>query len=86
MITSLARLATAAGLVLHPYTFRADELPKYTQSLEDMLELFLSVVGVQGVFCDHTDIAVRVRDTLAHRPSQPNVRGGHGQLGKTLLK
>jgi glycerophosphoryl diester phosphodiesterase len=68
-VASLARLVKATGLELHPYTFRADELPKYTKSLEDMLELFLSVVGVHGVFCDHTDIAVRVRDAVARRPS-----------------
>ena len=65
--TPLATWAAEAGLQLHPYTFRADELPAYVDSLEEWLETFMLEVGVQGVFCDHPDIAVRVRNTLASR-------------------
>jgi glycerophosphoryl diester phosphodiesterase len=57
----LVRLARAAGLQLHPYTFRRDDLPPYASTLEDLLELFVVEIGVDAVFCDHPDVAVRVR-------------------------
>lgn len=63
-ISPLARHAQGAGLRVHPYTFRRDELPAYAPTLEELLELFLVDVGVDGVFCDHPDVAVRVRDAL----------------------
>ena len=53
------------GLVVHPYTFRAEQLPAFSDSLEAMLGHFIGVVGVDGVFCDFPDQAVRVRDRLA---------------------
>ncbi len=52
--------AHARGLVVHPYTFRADQLPRHTGSLEEELERFLYVYGVDGVFVDFPDAAVRV--------------------------
>jgi glycerophosphoryl diester phosphodiesterase len=61
----LAADARAAGLLLHPYTFRADRLPDYAGGLEDLLAFFLRDVRVDGVFCDHPDVAVRVRNALA---------------------
>jgi glycerophosphoryl diester phosphodiesterase len=56
--------AHAAGLQIHPYTFRRDALPAYVSDLEGLLTLFLRDVGVDGVFCDHPDIGVRVRNAL----------------------
>ena len=56
--TSLVRDAHAAGLEVHPYTFRADALPPGIASLEDLLRLALLDIGVDGVFTDHTDRAV----------------------------
>lgn len=61
----LAADAHAAGLVVHAYTFRRDALPSYATTLEQLLELFLTRVGVDGLFCDHPDIAVHVRDSVA---------------------
>ena len=55
--------AAEAGLRLHPYTFRRDELPKYARSLEEWLEFFIAEARVDGLFCDHPDVAVRVRDS-----------------------
>jgi glycerophosphoryl diester phosphodiesterase len=60
----LVKLAHDAGLRLHPYTFRRDELPPYARSLEHWLEFFLVEARVDGVFCDHPDVAVRVRDSV----------------------
>jgi len=60
----LAALVHDSGLHLHPYTFRRDDLPEYARTLEELLEFFLVEVRVAGVFCDHPDIAVRVRGSL----------------------
>jgi glycerophosphoryl diester phosphodiesterase len=60
--SALTRLAHDAGLRLHAYTFRRDDLPGYARTLEELLEFFIGEVGVDGVFCDHPDVAVRVRD------------------------
>ena len=57
-VTDLVRDAHAAGLVVHPYTFRADALPDYAGSLEELLRAFFDVAQVDGVFTDQTDRAV----------------------------
>ena len=65
-------LAHAAGLFVHPYTFRAENefLPNLFQTSADPaalgsaaneLDLFLQL-GIDGFFTDHTDIGVAVRD------------------------
>jgi glycerophosphoryl diester phosphodiesterase len=55
----LVREAHARGLQVHPYTMRADVLPGYVDSFEQLLERFLFEAGVDGVFTDHADLAVR---------------------------
>ena len=59
--TDLVRRARDAGLLVHAYTFRRDDLPAYAPTLEDLLALFFVDVGVDGVFSDHPDVAARVR-------------------------
>jgi len=66
--SELVREARRAGLALHPYTFRRDELPDYVTSLDELLSLFISDVAIDGVFCDQPDVAVRVRQRLTHKP------------------
>ncbi len=61
-LAPLVEPARDCGLELHPYTFRRDELPAYARTIEELLEFFFVEVRVEGVFCDHPDIAVRVRD------------------------
>lgn len=63
-VSRLVGEAHDAGLRLHAYTFRKDDLPAYASTLEELLELFFTEVGVEGVFCDHPDVAARVRDAL----------------------
>lgn len=58
--TDLVRRAKAAGLALHPYTFRADDLPPYARTLRELIEFFVVEGRVDGLFCDHPDIAVDV--------------------------
>lgn len=48
--------AHALGLVVHPYTFRADALPAYATSADEFLELFFNRVGVDGIFADQPDL------------------------------
>ncbi len=60
LVTPLVQMAHAAGLKVHPYTFRADQLPPGIGSFEDLLRLFLFRIGVDGVFTDHPDRAVAV--------------------------
>jgi glycerophosphoryl diester phosphodiesterase len=55
--TALVADAHAAGLAVHPYTFRADALPPGVASFDALLKLFLDL-RVDGVFTDHPDLAV----------------------------
>jgi glycerophosphoryl diester phosphodiesterase len=63
-VSPIATAAKAAGLELHPYTFRRDNLPAYVKDLDTLLAIHFLEVGVDGVFCDHPDVAVRVRNAL----------------------
>jgi glycerophosphoryl diester phosphodiesterase len=54
--------ARAASLPLHAYTFRREQVPGYVPSFEALLELFLNEIGIDGVFADQPDVALRVRD------------------------
>lgn len=63
-ILPLAGWVKTAGLELHPYTFRRDNLPDYVSDLDTLLGIHFRDVGVDGVFCDHPDIAVRVRNAV----------------------
>ncbi len=60
-ISDLAAAAQAAGLAVHPYTFRLDpgKIPPYAADFEDLLDIFFFQVGVDGVFADFPDRAVR---------------------------
>lgn len=77
--TQFVARAHAAGLHVHPYTFRAENhfLPTRSRSSSDTralgdvaqeIEAFLAA-GVDGFFVDHADIGVRVRDTFLGRPT-----------------
>ena len=58
-ITDLLKIARNNDLLIHPYTFRADRLPSYTSSFDELLDLFFQEVGVDGIFTDYPDQAVR---------------------------
>ena len=60
IISSMVRDAHAAGMEVHPFTFRLDSgrIPKYADSFEQLLEIFLYKVGVDGIFTDFPDKAV----------------------------
>jgi glycerophosphoryl diester phosphodiesterase len=56
--TGLVEAAHGADLEVHPYTFRADSLPDYAATLEELFQFFLVEIGVDGVFTDFPDRAV----------------------------
>ena len=57
----LMQRAHAAGLAVHPYTFRADELPPGFSSFEELVRFFVVDVGVDGLFTDFPDRVVQLR-------------------------
>lgn len=59
-ITDLVRRAHAAGMQVHPYTYRLDpgQIPEYAESFEQLLELHYFDADVDGVFTDFPDRAV----------------------------
>lgn len=61
-VTSLVEVAHEQGLVVHPYTLRADEMPDYTGSFDELVELFFADAQVDGFFTDFPDLALRARD------------------------
>jgi glycerophosphoryl diester phosphodiesterase len=63
-LSELARHARDRGLLVHPYTFRSDQLPEGITSFDTLLELFIEQVKVDGLFTDFPDL---VRDYLDRR-------------------
>ncbi|MEX2125769.1 MAG: glycerophosphodiester phosphodiesterase [Woeseia sp.] len=59
--TGLVSAAHAAGLVVHPYTFRVDALATGFGSFDEMIDWFAGVLNVDGFFTDFPDLA---RDAL----------------------
>lgn len=67
--TSLVADAQAENLLVHPYTFRRDDIPPGFASFDELLDLFLVKLGVDGIFSDFPDLVVE----FLRRP-----RGGVG--------
>jgi glycerophosphoryl diester phosphodiesterase len=57
-MTTLVRDAHAAGLAVHPYTIRLDELPKNCPSKEALHTALFREAKVDGVFSDFTDVTL----------------------------
>jgi glycerophosphoryl diester phosphodiesterase len=64
-LTSLVDDAHAEGLRVHPYTFRRDELPRGFGSFDELLQLLLVELRVDGLFTDFPDLAAQF--IAAHR-------------------
>lgn len=70
--TSLINDAHAAGLLVHPYTFRNEGYylaPDYNGNPELEYEQFFKL-GVDGLFSDFSDTAVAVRKRVTGNPNQ----------------
>jgi glycerophosphoryl diester phosphodiesterase len=65
---ALVKGAHARGMVVHPYTMRADRLPSYANTFDELLEKVLIEAGADGLFTDHPGQVVefiRVRSEKA---------------------
>lgn len=58
-VTDFMKHAHEAKLIVHPYTLRADELPKWADSMDDALEVLFSEAHLDGLFTDFPDQAVK---------------------------
>ena len=58
-VTDLATRARKAGLVSHPYTLRADELPKCVSSVDELLRVLFTEAKVDGLFTDFPDLCMK---------------------------
>lgn len=67
-VTELVSQAQAAGLVVHPYTLRADAVPEFIDSYAALVRLVYQVAGADGAFTDFPDRTVEVLRTLAAAP------------------
>ena len=58
-VTDFVKNAHAAKLTVHPYTLRADDLPKFADSMDDALEVLFTEARLDGLFTDFSDLAVK---------------------------
>ncbi len=58
-VTDLAARAHKVGLLSHPYTLRADELPKCVTSVDELLRVLFDEAKVDGMFTDFPDLVKR---------------------------
>jgi glycerophosphoryl diester phosphodiesterase len=58
-VTDLAARARKAGLLSHPYTLRADELPKCVATVDELLRVLFDEAKVDGLFTDFPDLCKR---------------------------
>jgi glycerophosphoryl diester phosphodiesterase len=54
-VSDLVKNAHELKLEVHPYTCRADALPAYAGSVEELFEVFFVRAGVDGIFTDQPD-------------------------------
>jgi glycerophosphoryl diester phosphodiesterase len=66
------KLAHERGLVVHPWTFRADEIGDGYDSFAAELQQYYQHYDVDGVFTDHTNLAVSVIRPERRRPVAEN--------------
>jgi glycerophosphoryl diester phosphodiesterase len=56
--TGLVSAAHEVGLLVHPWTFRADQLAPGFESLQEMIRWFIDELKIDGVFTDFPDMAI----------------------------
>ena len=55
VVGDLPDFAKEAGLLVHPYTFRADDVPPGFVNFDDLVTFFVRDVAVDGLFTDFPD-------------------------------
>ena len=66
-LSSLVKDAHELGLKVYTYTLRADALPTYVRSFEEMLHIFYYEANVDGIITDFPDRANKYLRTLEYR-------------------
>lgn len=56
--TTLVADAHAAGLAVHPYTFRVDQLPEHAPDADAVQRALFETAGVDGLFTDFCDVTL----------------------------
>lgn len=67
IVTDLVQLAHQHGLVVHPYTLRADKLPDFAPDFQQLVRALFRDARVDGVFTDFPDKTIAIRDELRAR-------------------
>lgn len=57
--TGLVKRAHSVGLAVHPYTFRADDLPPGFTDFDELLAFFIDDLALDGLFTDFPDRVVK---------------------------
>ncbi len=57
-LTNMVKEAHQSGLVVHPYTVRADQLPDWVDNVDQLYEVLYHQAGVDGLFTDFPDKAL----------------------------
>ena len=65
--SDLTKRAHALGLLVHPYTVRVDDLPKWSATVDEMLEFLFQEQQVDAVFTDFPDVVVRKVASLKNK-------------------
>ncbi len=60
--TGVVEKAHEYGLEVHPYTFRADDLPAGFSTFDALIEFAISDLKVDGLFTDFPDLARGIID------------------------
>lgn len=66
-LTDLASRAKMRGLLVHPYTFRADQLPVGISDFDELHRIFFEDLGVDGVFSDFPDRSRALSEASSQR-------------------
>lgn len=56
VVTDLVKNAHANGIMVHPYTIRADKLPAYCNNVDELFKAILIDADADGVFTDFPDL------------------------------
>ncbi|WP_279027829.1 glycerophosphodiester phosphodiesterase [Gibbsiella quercinecans] len=59
VLTTMTKEAHASRLQVHPFTIRADALPKYVTNVTQLFDVIYNQAGADGVFTDFPDKAVQ---------------------------
>ena len=63
--TGVVEAARERGLHVHPYTFRADDLPQGFSDFDELLAYAIEGLKVDGLFTDFPDLARRAIDNMS---------------------